>query len=420
MVVPAGDGRPETLYVFASRYARFQTPNAWCPRPKNKIPWGGECQNATTCVIDAWASTDQSLQKWTRTPALTPGFQAFNNDVVKLPSGGAFSLGGGIGTVSYVMAVEHPGGSNGWACTMFATNASTPMSGWVAVPRVLPGAQDADLACPCIRYEAERFYVAGAARFINGIQSVDLLRSSDLKTWEPAHRSLVSPDRSNGSPELRAINASKLGLMTWQPDVEFPKGGRFGTVSTAFYAGGWNVAASDLDAVEIEGGYFPHPRGNKSVLVSWCLNDQHHWGFGELGIFAGTMAEWLAAPFDAPAPPLPPPHHAPVSTPIVDYWTETAAEAASGKAIASCDVPAARRELCPLAQVIALNTSEAAATQLCKQGSFANCAYDNATKKCYQCKPPRYTGYAFTNKAVEVINDHTTWRPDKRLFMYLA
>jgi hypothetical protein len=269
LAVPAGDGRPETLYVFASRYARFQTPNAWCPRPKTKVV--SECQNGTACVIDAWTTSDESLQTWTQTPALTPGFQAFNNDVVKLPPG-AFSLGGGIGHVRYVMAVEHPGGPNGWACTMFATNASTPMSGWVAVPRVLPGAQDADLACPCIRYEENKFYVAGAARFINGIQSVDLLRSSDLKTWEPAHRSLVSPDRSKGSPELRAINASEFGLMTWQPDVEYPKGGRFGTVSTAFYKGGWNIAASDLDAVEIEGGYFPHPRGNKSVLVSWCVS----------------------------------------------------------------------------------------------------------------------------------------------------
>ena len=435
IVVPAGDGRPETLYVFASRYARFQTPNAWCPRPKSKDPWGGQC-NATACVIDAWSSTDQSLQRWTQTPALTPGFKAFNTDVVKLPSG-AFSLGGGIGPVSYVMAVEHPGGSNGWACTMFATNASTPMSGWVAVSRVLPGAQDADLACPCIRYEDDKFYVAGAARFIHGIQSVDLLRSSDLKTWEPAHRSLVSPDRSKGSPELRAINASELGLMTWQPDVEYPKDGRFGTVSTAFYKGGWNVAASDLDAVEIEGGYFSHPRGNKSVLVSWCLNDQHHWGFGELGIFAGTMAEWLAAPFDGPPPP--PPHHAPVSTPIVDYWTETAAEAGSGKAISSCNVPLAEpgqgcewyptsqpyhcqraRLPCPLAQVIALNTSEAAAAQLCAEGKFANCAHDNQTNTCYQCKPSRYTGYDFTAKAVDVISKHTTLRPDTRLFMYLA
>ena len=295
MVVPAGDGNPETLYVFASRYARFQTPNPWCPRPKAKVV--SECQNGTACVIDGWATSDHSLQQWTQAPALTPGFQAFNNDVVKLPPG-AFSLGGGIGAVSYVMAVEHPGGPNGWSCTMFATNATTPMGGWVAVPQVLPGAQDAALACPCIRFENKQFYVMGAARFIDGIQSVDLLRSSDLKRWEPARRPLVAPDRRPGSPELRAINASALGLLTWQPDVEFPKGGRFGAVSTAFDKGGWNVAASDLDAVEIEGGYFNHPRGNKSVLVSWCLNDQHRWGFGELGLFAGTMAEWLQAPYE--------------------------------------------------------------------------------------------------------------------------
>jgi len=297
MVVPAEGGRPETLYVFASRYARFQTPNAWCPRPSTKDHWISECQNGTACVIDAWATSDRSLQNWAEAPALTPGFQAFNNDVVKLPPG-AFSLGAGIGPVSYVMAVEHPGGPNGWSCTMFATNATTPMYGWVAVPRVLPGAQDAHLACPCIRFESQKFYVMGAARFINGIQTVDLLRSSDLKTWEPARRPLVAPDRRKGSPELRAINASELGLMTWKPNVDFPKGGKYGAVSTAFYKGGWNVAASDLDAVEIEGGYFKHPRGNKSVLVSWCLNDQHRWGFGELGLFAGTMAEWLQAPYD--------------------------------------------------------------------------------------------------------------------------
>ena len=332
MVVPAGDGRPETMYVFATRYARFQTPNAWCPRPTVKTSFGSECQNATTCVIDAWSSTDQSLQKWTKTPALKPGFKAFNTDVVKLPPG-EFSLGG-VGPVSYVMAVEHPGGPNGWSSTIFATNATVPMSGWVSVPHALPGAQDATVACPCIRYEDRKFYVMGAARFINGIQSVELLRSADLKTWEPAKRTLVSPDRSKGSPELRPIAAADLGLMTWQPAVEFPKNGRFASVSTAFFKGGWNVAASDLDAVEIEGGYFKHARGNKSVLVHWCLNDQHRWGFGELGLFDGSMAEWLQAPYDhVPTPPAP--HHASsVSTPITDYWQETS-EPGSGKAIAS-------------------------------------------------------------------------------------
>jgi arylsulfatase A-like enzyme len=420
MVVPAGDGRFETMFVFATRYARFQTPNAWCPRPKVKTSFGSECQNATTCVIDAWSSTDQSLQKWTKTPTLKPGFRAFNTDVVKLPTG-AFSLGG-VDPVSYAMAVEHPGGPNGWSSTIFVTNATSPVSGWVSVSSLLPGAQDAALACPCIRYADGMFYVFGAAKFIDGIQSVDLLRSADLKTWEPAKRSLVSPSRTKGAPELRAIAATDLGLMTWQPAVEFPKNGRFGSVSDAFFNGGWNVAASDLDAVEIEGGYFNHTRGNKSVLVHWCLNDQHQWGFGELGLFDGSMAEWLQAPYDAPPPP--PPHHpSSVSTPITDYWQETS-ETNSGKAIASCmDIPDARRHACPLYQVFAANTSEAAAAQLCKQGKFANCAYDNgsaATHPCYQCKPPRYTGYDFTSKAVAVIKSHTTQRPDNPLFIYLA
>ena len=415
LVVPAADSTPETMYVFASRYARFQTPNAWCPRPKHQAP--SECENGTACLIDAWSSADQSLQNWTQTATLKPGFQAYNNDVVKLPPG-AFSLGEGVGPVSFVMAVEHPGGPNGWSCTMFATNATTPISGWVSVPHVLPGAQDAALACPCIRYEDSKFYLMGAARFIHGIQSVDLLRSSDLKTWEPAKRSLVSPDRNKGAPELRPIAAADLGLMTWQPAVEYPAAGRFGSISAAFFRGGWNVAASDLDAVEIEGDYFNHSRGNKSVLVYWCLNDQHRWGYGELGLFDGSMAEWLQAPYDAP--PAPPPHHPPVSIPITDYWEETAAKADSGKAIASCDVPVASRQLCPLYRVFALNTSETAAARLCQQGTLANCMYDNISDTCYQCKPPRYTGYDFTAKAVEVIHVHKALRAGTPLFMYLA
>jgi hypothetical protein len=91
------------------------------------------------------------------------------------------------------------------------------------------------------------------------------------------------------------MNGTDLNLMSFDPDQKYPANGRFGSVSAEFAKGGWDLSAADLDAVEVEGGtYFgTGPR----VLVAWGASNQHNWGFGELAIFTGSMADYLQAPF---------------------------------------------------------------------------------------------------------------------------
>ena len=301
IVVPASAAAPEALHVFSSRWSRFQAPHPWCPSPQGgAASWGGACENAASCKIDVWSTTDPALQAWTKATALRPGFKAYNTDVVRVPRSPS-ALGPrlpGLGAVTFVMAVEHPGGPVGWESAIYVTNATAPTSGWVGLSSLVRNATDAPAACPCIRYlpEDRRFYVFGAGKFSGASgQSVIVVRSADLASWEPALRPLLSPDNRPGSPDLRAMNGTDLGLLTFDPAAKYPTGGPFASVSAEFKTGRWDRSAADMDAVEVAGGgYFG---AGPIVLAYWGASDQSSWGFGQLGIFNGTMAAYLQAPF---------------------------------------------------------------------------------------------------------------------------
>ena len=122
------------------------------PAPPGQ-PWGGACNDAATCAVDVFSTSDPNLQDWRKAEALRPGFKAYNTAVVQVlpsppppparlrvpvsgsgpgllssppsvpqplpPSGmGILAHGGrglpGLGAVTFVMAVEHPGGPVGW------------------------------------------------------------------------------------------------------------------------------------------------------------------------------------------------------------------------------------------------------------------------------------------------------------------
>ena len=112
-------------------------------------------------------------------------------------------------------------------------------------------------------------------------------------TWESALRPIVSPNHTAGSADLRPIAGHELGLMSWTPAAQYPAGGPFATISAEFEKANWDESAADLDAVEISGFFGP----SKHVLVYWGASDQHEWGFGQLALFNGSMAEWLQLPF---------------------------------------------------------------------------------------------------------------------------
>eukprot|EP00401_Gymnodinium_catenatum_P075292 CAMPEP_0117504208 /NCGR_PEP_ID=MMETSP0784-20121206/24731_1 /TAXON_ID=39447 /ORGANISM="" /LENGTH=568 /DNA_ID=CAMNT_0005299557 /DNA_START=65 /DNA_END=1771 /DNA_ORIENTATION=- len=105
---------------------------------------------------------------------------------------------------------------------------------------------------------------------------------------------------------------------------------------------------------------------------------------------------------------------------VTDYWEQGGLAPPTGRAITNCNVPVADRNACPLFTVISHNESSARATELCAKGVFANCAFDDKTKTCFQCKTRRYTGFDFAAKAVDVIKNHRSFYSDRPMFMYLA
>jgi hypothetical protein len=116
---------------------------------------------------------------------------------------------------------------------------------------------------------------------------------------------------------------------------------------------------------------------------------------------------------------------------VTDYW-------ASGAPAASCDVPPADRQPCPQWTVEQNKSNATTADAICAgdaaagdglrhtagatscaagSGGYANCAWDSSARRCFQCKPKRYTGFDFTAHSVGLIEKHD---PKVPLFLYLA
>ena len=268
-------GGKETMVVFATRWARFQAPHEWCPSPA-KNHWRGQCGSSPAeCTVDAFASSD--LAEWSTSPALKPGFAAYNTDVTKVNA----TLPG-VGHVGYVMVVEHPGGPVGWQSQVFVTSASSPLTGW----RILNGSV-ATVACPCVRYipATGYIYVLGAGSFSHSFQGVVVKRSRDMRTWQSGGLLLV-PNRT--SADVTPFDGSSLGMFRWSPASE----SRFFNVSTLLQDGNvWDLSAADPDAREMTIDGVP------KVLMFWTAGNQKNWGFVALGVFDGSLADYLEGPF---------------------------------------------------------------------------------------------------------------------------
>jgi hypothetical protein len=72
-----------TLYVYATRCARYMQPHSWCEKPAILQPcdcWHGGGGNVTRCAVDVYWSKD--LKNWETQPAYFPGTMMPNVDVV--------------------------------------------------------------------------------------------------------------------------------------------------------------------------------------------------------------------------------------------------------------------------------------------------------------------------------------------------
>ena len=156
------DGK-KTRIVFATRWARFQTPRPWCPSTAHQRAHSmSECHNATNCHIDAFTSVD--ALSWTTHTVVRTGFSAYNTDAVKVGA-----IVPGVGNVSYAMAVEHPGGLVGWESQIFVTRSASPLEGWTPLRSAVVHA-----GCPlhslhrCNRH----FYVLGPGSWTHSFQEI--------------------------------------------------------------------------------------------------------------------------------------------------------------------------------------------------------------------------------------------------------
>ena len=273
-------GGKETMIVFATRWARFQHPRPWCPSTLHQRTHStSECHNATNCHIDAFTSVD--TLSWATHTVVRTGFSAYNTDVVKVGA-----LVPGVGKVSYAMAVEHEGGPVGFQSQIFITQSASPLEGWTPLRSAV-----VQCGCPCIRYIAATnyFYVLGPGSWTHSFQEILAYRSKDLRKWQAARRPLLAPVVN--SSDTLPFDGSSIGMYKWNPDSE----SRFFNVSALIRknGGSWDQSAADPDAREMVIG------GKTKVLMYSTNSDQGTvgWGFGELGVFDGTLEAFLTAPF---------------------------------------------------------------------------------------------------------------------------
>ena len=85
------------------------------------------------------------------------------------------------------------------------------------------------------------------------------------------------------------FDGSSIGMFKWNPGSESD----FFNVSAILRDGKFDASAADPDAREMTIG------GKTKVLMFSTNSDQGSpgWGFGELGVFNGSMKEFLSAPF---------------------------------------------------------------------------------------------------------------------------
>ena len=106
-----------------------------------------------------------------------------------------------------------------------------------------------------------------------------------MRTWQSGGLLLV-PNRT--SADVTPFDGSSLGMFRWSPASE----SRFFNVSTLLQDGNvWDLSAADPDAREMTIDGVP------KVLMFWTAGNQKNWGFVALGVFDGSLADYLEGPF---------------------------------------------------------------------------------------------------------------------------
>ena len=256
----------DTLYIYATRCARYEQPHPWCerPSPNDQAPcdcWHGHDGNISNCAVDVFYSVD--LQAWMSKPVFFPGSMLANVDVTAVT---------GRDDMKFLMIWEQGG--------LIYTNSPTPVDGWMRFED--DSIHGPRIGCPSIKFLPDQniFYVVG------GGVGVHAYCSSNLRNWSAAKYPVASCGKEYAKEDERV--ATYPGLFKWSPPV------RFGVNFSAMVHNnthGWDRDASDLDLVQ----WSRPDTGDPVTMLIFICGNQRTDGFGSMSVFEGSMAEFFGA-----------------------------------------------------------------------------------------------------------------------------
>ena len=199
IVLPRAAAGKDLLQIWGTPWNREQAPAP--PRRRLRgvtAGWYGPCDTPGNCTIDAFATSDPTLQAWTPVvPAATPRYAVYNSDVAPVaapatPLAAARRAASGLPPMRWIMALE-----DGPSGRFAYSNDLSPVSNasWVFLNESFnlghPNMPGQVGSCPSVRYDPASgfFYVLTGGTFIFVLRSTDL-----LGPWELAATPLLTPD----------------------------------------------------------------------------------------------------------------------------------------------------------------------------------------------------------------------------------
>jgi len=272
----------ETLYIFGTRWIRFDNPSpddGVKDSKHRKLGWSGPCSEGN-CSVDVFWSNDPDLKVWNMATAFDfpKGQIVYNVDVGAVNPAALKKFNPTLPEHRWIMAAEHDNEvstfliNNGTSLTNGKWIAYTPPSEIKVNGAVFPS------ACPSVRYAASTGYYY----VLTGGYWVYIMRSKDLKTWEAGHYDggvILKPNNTN---DCKQISKS---WSNWTP------------VPAAIVLLGKNCTQWDKNADDVDLTEIVLADNTIATLLMWDASDQRAIGFSELALYNANVETYLAANF---------------------------------------------------------------------------------------------------------------------------
>ena len=239
--------------------------------------WSGPCQSSNNCTVDLFWSSDPGLGDSTWKSAVPgvrmPGIAVYNNDIVAVPLSAQLPY-------KWAMALETTSETARFAVSSSAD--PTDLGAWALLNEsfTVPPLPDVG-SCPSLRHDGTWCY------YLTGGSNIQILRSADLQSW----------NESTTHVFLHSDPGDCVIAPTWfgAPTGYVPTPEAESHIAACGPEGNYGDD-SDVDLVE-----WPAPFGSSAwgpaVLLQYGSGNQATFGFSNLGLFNGTLVEFLQSFF---------------------------------------------------------------------------------------------------------------------------